>query len=48
MSELAREIIRQQWPKRHDRDETIRRQATSLIYTHIEMIRKWRAARESA
>lgn len=41
MAELARQIIRQQWAKRHDADPLKRVQAVNLIKTHIEMIRRW-------
>ncbi|MCG8600449.1 MAG: hypothetical protein MI807_09940 [Verrucomicrobiales bacterium] len=41
MAELAKQIIRQQWSKRHDPDPGIRAQAVSLIKTHIVMIRSW-------
>lgn len=46
MAELARQIIRQQWPKRHDPDPGIRSQALSLIKTHIIMLRRWRSGAE--
>ena len=42
MAELAKEIIRQQWPLRHHRDPRLRSQARSLIRTHVVMLRKWR------
>lgn len=45
MVELARQIIRQQWAKRHDSDPRIRAQAISLIKTHIVMIRSWESSR---
>jgi hypothetical protein len=41
MAELARQIIKQQWSKRHDPDPGIRAQAVSLIKTHVVMIRSW-------
>lgn len=41
MAELAKQIIRQQWSKRHDDDPLTRAQAVSLIKTHVVMLRKW-------
>lgn len=41
MAELAKQIIKQQWEKRHDPDPGIRNQAVSLIKTHVVMIRSW-------
>lgn len=46
MAELAKQIIRQQWAKRHDPDPGIRQQAVSLIKTHIVMIRRWDRSEE--
>ncbi|MEX2579605.1 MAG: hypothetical protein WD342_11160 [Verrucomicrobiales bacterium] len=42
MAELAKQIIRQQWPKRHDPNPLARAQAISLIKTHVVMLRQWR------
>ncbi|HRQ91097.1 MAG TPA: hypothetical protein PLA50_20065 [Bacteroidia bacterium] len=41
MSELAKQIIRQQWPLRHHADPRQRGQARSLIRTHVILLRKW-------
>lgn len=43
MSEVARQIIREQWTKRHDPSPLVRRQAKSLIRTHIHLLRGWSA-----
>ena len=42
MAELARQIIRQQWPLRHHPEARLRDQARSLIRTHVLMLREWR------
>jgi hypothetical protein len=42
MAELAKQIIRQQWPRRHDRNPATRLLATNLIKTHVVMLRQWR------
>ncbi|MAS92786.1 MAG: hypothetical protein CMO55_06270 [Verrucomicrobiales bacterium] len=47
MAELAKQIIRQQWSKRHDENPTTRTQAISLIKTHIVMLRQWRHEKAS-
>ncbi len=44
MAELAKEIIRQQWPLRHHADPLRRAQARTLIRTHILLLRTWRGA----
>ena len=44
MTELARQIIRQQWQNRHHPDATRRKHAQSLIRTHVIMLRQWRGA----
>lgn len=41
MAELARKIIRQQWPLRNHADPLRRAQARSLIRTHVLLLRKW-------
>ena len=41
MAEMAKEIIRQYWTKRHDPNPRIREQAVNLVKTHIVMLRKW-------
>ncbi|MCH1408545.1 MAG: hypothetical protein L7V87_05900 [Verrucomicrobiales bacterium] len=41
MAELARQIIKQQWSKRHDPDPGIQAQAVDLIKPHVVMIRSW-------
>lgn len=41
MSEMARQIIRQQWPKRHHPDPRVRAQAISLVKTHVILLRQW-------
>jgi len=38
---MARTIIRQQWPLRHHPDPSTRRQAKSLIKTHLVLLRLW-------
>jgi hypothetical protein len=43
MAELARALIRQQWPLRHHADPIRRAQARTLIRTHILLLRKWQA-----
>jgi len=40
-AELAKQIIRQQWPKRHHPDPATREQALTLIKTHVLMLRRW-------
>lgn len=47
MAELARQIIRQQWPNRHHPDPVRRTQARTLIRTHAFMLRQWRLESES-
>ena len=42
MAELAEQIIRQQWRRRHDRNPATRLLATNLIKTHVVMLRQWR------
>lgn len=42
MAELARQIIRQQWPLRNHPDTLRRAQARSLIRAHVMLLRKWR------
>lgn len=42
MSELAKQIIRQQWPLRNHPDPRRRGQARSLIRTHVILLRSWR------
>jgi len=42
MAELAEQIIRQQWHRRHDRNPATRLLASNLIKTHVVMLRKWR------
>lgn len=42
MSELAKQIIRQQWPLRNHADPMRRGQARSLIRTHVILLRSWR------
>jgi len=42
MAELAKQIIRQQWIRRHDRNPATRLLATNLIKTHVVMLRQWR------
>jgi len=44
MSNLAKQIIRQQWRKRHNANPDIRRQASSLILAHVLLLRQWRRA----
>lgn len=44
MTELARQIIRQQWPLRNHPDTMRRAQARSLIRTHVLLLRKWSEA----
>jgi hypothetical protein len=41
MAELARKIIRQQWPLRNHPDTLRRAQARSLIRAHVMLLRKW-------
>jgi hypothetical protein len=41
MAELARQIIRQQWPLRNHPDTLRRAQARSLIRAHVMLLRKW-------
>jgi len=48
MAEMAKQIIRQQWPRRHDPDPWVREQAISLIKTHVVMLRYWRKTRDIA
>ncbi|MDF1739496.1 MAG: hypothetical protein P1U86_10090 [Verrucomicrobiales bacterium] len=45
MAELAKQIIRQQWSKRHHPDDNMRSQAVTLIKAHIVMLRKWQDLR---
>ena len=45
MAELAKQIIRQQWGKRHHPDANVRSQAVTLIKAHIVMLRKWQNLR---
>lgn len=42
MAELAKQIIRQQWLRRHDRNPATRLLASNLIKTHVVMLRQWR------
>lgn len=42
MTELAEQIIREQWSRRNDPNPAIRQQARSLIKTHIFLLRGWR------
>jgi len=44
MTELARQIIRQQWPLRNHPDKMRRAQARSLIRAHVLLLRKWNGA----
>ena len=44
MAELARQIIRQQWPLRNHSDTLRRAQARSLIRAHVVLLRKWSEA----
>ena len=44
MTELAKQIIRQQWPLRHHANTLRRAQARSLIRTHVILLRQWRGA----
>lgn len=44
MAELAKALIRQQWPLRHHADPMRRAQAVSLIRTHVHLLRKWESA----
>lgn len=41
MAELAKQIIRQQWPLRHHADPLCRAQAKTLIRTHVILLRQW-------
>lgn len=41
MAELAKEIIRQQWPMRHHPDPLRRAQSRTLIRAHIHLLRLW-------
>jgi hypothetical protein len=41
MAELARKLIRQQWPLRNHPDTMRRAQARSLIRAHVLLLRKW-------
>ncbi len=41
MAELAKQIIRQQWPLRHHADSLCRAQAKTLIRTHVILLRQW-------
>lgn len=44
MTELARQIIRQQWPLRNHPDKMRRAQARLLIRAHVLLLRKWNGA----
>lgn len=44
MIELVREIIRQQWPLRHDADLSRNARARALIHAHVQLLRTWRSA----
>ena len=44
MAHLAKQIIRQQWQKRHDSNPEIRSQAISLIRAHVVLLRQWKQA----
>lgn len=41
MTDLAKQIIRQQWPLRNHADPLRRGQARSLIRTHVILLRTW-------
>lgn len=41
-AEMAKRIIRQQWPMRCHPDPAARRRARNLIQSHVEMLRIWR------
>jgi hypothetical protein len=41
MTELARQIIRQQWPLRNHPETLQRARARSLIRAHVLLLRKW-------
>lgn len=42
MSEMARQIIRQHWHRRHDPDPLVRERALTLVKAHVILLRKWR------
>ncbi len=48
MAELAKQIIRQQWPLRHHADPLRRAQARTLIRTHVILLRQWQEAPAAA
>ena len=41
MTELAIQIIQEQWKLRNDRDPVVRHRARSLIKAHVYLLRGW-------